>query len=121
MRDQPGLAFPVPYLLTPERPDRPPVVVPDERRGRESDSLTLRLQPPADIDVVAGALVDGVETTDRQQRIAPERHVAARDVLRDPILEQHVDGPARRARHTLGQRRIVLGTTFGPPAPTTSV
>jgi hypothetical protein len=40
------------------------MVMPDERCGHELDSPASRLQPPADINVVAGAQVDRVEPAD---------------------------------------------------------
>src|SRR6266498_5673338 len=59
-----------------------PAVVPDERARGEGDPVARLLQPPAHVDVVAGLAVLRVEAVDRFQRLAPERHVAARDVLR---------------------------------------
>src|SRR5687767_10879841 len=42
MRIEPGLPFSVPDLLAPIGPDRRTMVVPDERRWRESDLVLLR-------------------------------------------------------------------------------
>ena len=81
--------------------------MPDERRRREPDLPAARLQPPAHVHVVAGAQVDRVEAADGEQRLAPERHVAAGHVLGDAIVEQHVRRAARRARDALRHRRIV--------------
>ena len=114
VRHQPGFAFAVADLLAPVRVDRRPVVVPDERRRRKSDPPSARLQPPAHIDVVAGAEVDGVEAADREQRVAPERHVAAGHVFGDAIVEQHVRRAARRARDALRDGRIVGGHDVRP-------
>ena len=81
--------------------------MPDERRRDELDSPALRLQPPAHVDVVAGAQIDRVEPADRTQGLAADRQVAAGHVLRRAIVEQHVGGPTGRARHALRQPRIV--------------
>ena len=78
VRHQPRFAFAVADLLAPVRLHRRAVVMPDQRRRREADLPAARLQPPAHVDVVAGAEVDRVEAADREQRVAAERHVAAR-------------------------------------------
>ena len=109
VRHQPRLAFAVADLLPPVRLDRRAMVMPDERRRREADLPAARLQPPAHVDIVAGAEIDRVEAADREQRLAPERHVAAGHVLGDAIVEQHVRRSAGRARDALRHRRIVGG------------
>ena len=107
MRHQPGLAFAVAELLAPVRLHRRAMVMPDERRRRESDLPASCLQPPAHIHIVAGTQVNGIEPVNREQRVAAERHVAAGDVLGGAIVEQDVRRPARRARDALRHRRIV--------------
>ena len=64
MRIEPRFTFAVAHLLAPVGFHARPVVVPDERRGRKPDAKTLCLQPPADINVVAGAKVNRVEAVD---------------------------------------------------------
>ena len=107
VRVEPRLAFAVADLLPPVRLDRRTMVMPDERRRREADPLALGLQSPAHVHVVAGTEIDRVETADREQRVATERHVAAGNVLGDAIVEQHMRRPARRTRHALGNPGIV--------------
>ncbi len=107
VRHQPGLAFAVADLLAPVALHRAAMVMPDQRRRGEADFPAARLQPPAHVHIVAGAQIDRVEAVDRQQRIAPERHVAAGHVLGDAIVEQDVGRPARRARDALRDRRVV--------------
>ena len=114
VRLQPHLALPVAHLLAPEGADRGAVVVPDQRRRGEADGAAGALQPPAHVHVVAGAQVDGVEAADGAERLAPHRHVAARDVLGDAIVEQHVGRAARSAGHALRQPRVVVGDDVGP-------
>ena len=89
--------------------------MPDERRRRKADLPAARLQSPAHIHIVACAEIDGIETTDGEEGVAPERHVAAGDVFGDAVVEQHVGGAARGAGNALRGRRIVgrnhVGTT----------
>ena len=108
MRIEPRFTFAVADLLAPVGFHARAAVVPDERRGRKPDAEPLGLQPPADIDVVAGAKVDRVEAVDRQQGVAAERHVAARHVLCDAVVEHDVTGSPGRARDTLRYPGIVL-------------
>ena len=73
-----------------------------------------RLQPPAHVDVVAGAQVDRVEAADRGERVAAHRHVAAGHVLGDAIVEQHVGGAAGGPGHALRHPRVVDRHDVGP-------
>src|SRR5712692_1237562 len=73
---QPGFALAVAYLLRPVRLHARPMVVPHERRRGEADLPPPRLQPPADVHIVAGAEVDRIEASNRQERVAAEGHVA---------------------------------------------
>src|SRR6516165_1578944 len=57
-----GLAVAV--LLLPERADRVAPVVPDHRRRAEADRPAAVLQPPADVDIVAGGAKARVEAAD---------------------------------------------------------
>src|SRR5207245_705517 len=47
-----------------------------------------------------------VEPPDRVQTGLPERHVAARDMLRLAIGDENVHGPTRRLGHALGDRSV---------------
>src|ERR1051326_5799661 len=71
-------------------------MMPDEGTGGEDDPVAGLLEPPADVDVVAGGAVSGIEAVDRQQRLAAKRHVAARNVLGDLIAFEDVGRLARR-------------------------
>src|SRR6476620_9655230 len=82
---EPGLALAVADLLPPVPANGRPMVMPDERGRRESDLPASGLQPPADVDVVSCAQKSRIETSDGQQRVSLEGHVAARYVLGDPI------------------------------------
>ena len=70
----------------------------DDRRRAEADRPAALLEAPADVDVVAGDPELLVEAADRLERIAPEGHVAAGDVLGDLVGEQDV----RRATGCVG-------------------
>ena len=107
VRDEPRLTLAVAHLLPPVRADARAMVMPDERRRDELDSPALRLQPPAHVDVVAGAQIDRVEPADRTQGLAADRQVAAGHVLRSAIVEQHVGRPAGSARHAVRHPRTV--------------
>src|SRR5438309_2904163 len=86
------LSGPVPALLPPEGRNTRPAMVPDDRAGAEPQRPSSFLQPPADVHVVAGRTEPRVEPTDRNERVAPEGHVAAGDVLGLPVRQHDVDG-----------------------------
>src|SRR3990172_928877 len=101
VRHQPRFAFAIAHLLAPIRLDRRAMVMPDEGGRSEPDLPAAGLQPPADIHIVAGAEVNRIESADREERLASERHVAAGYVLGDAVVEQHVCRTARGARDGL--------------------
>ena len=96
---------------------RGPPVVPDHRGGAEADPPARVLEPPADVHVVAGHPERRVESTDRRERRAPERHVAARDVLGLGVRQQHVDRarPGRCATRVGRPAGRPSAVRFGPP------
>ena len=104
---QPRLALSVAELLPPVGPHRRPMVVPDERRRGEPDLGAHGLEPPADVDVVGRAAEDRVEPAEREERLPPEGHVAAGDMLGDDVVEHDVRRGAGRAGHALRQPRVV--------------
>ena len=71
-----------------------PAIMPDHRGRAEADDVAELHQAPADIDVVAGLAVLDVEAADLVERPLVVGHVAARDVLRNRVGQQHV---ARRS------------------------
>ena len=73
--------------------------MPDDRRWAECNDLALLLEAPAEVDVVAGLAVLGVEATDLVEGPAVESHVAAGDVLCHHVGEEHVAGAAGCGRH----------------------
>ena len=113
LQREPGLTLAIAHLLPPVTLDRRAVSMPDERRRGEPDSPAARLQSPAHIDVVAGAQVDRVESTDLKQRVAAKRHVASGHVLGDAIVEQDVRWSARRPSHALRDPGVVGRADIG--------
>jgi len=97
----------VPELLMEVRAHRAASAVPDARTRAEADLRPRFLEAPADVDVVAGRYELGIESADVQQRLAPERHVAAWYVLRLLVRQQHVNGTARSMRHAVGDEPAV--------------
>src|SRR5207249_7514611 len=81
--------------------------VPHHGRGTEGDAVAALLKAPAHIHVVAGRAVDGIEPADLLEHLAAERHVAARDVLSLLVVQEYVQGPARRGGHATGHHRIL--------------
>jgi hypothetical protein len=69
--------------------------VPDDGRGAEGDDVARLLEAPAEVHVVAGLAVIGIEAADEIERPAMECHVAAGDVLGHHVGEQHVARSAR--------------------------
>jgi hypothetical protein len=111
---QPGLPLAVADLLGPVRFHARSVVMPYERGRSEADLPAPRLQPPADVHVIARSKVDWIEAADGEERVAAERHVATGHVLRETIVEQHVCRTAGCAcdalRHGWIVRRHDVGT-----------
>jgi hypothetical protein len=101
------LSLPVPDLLAPIALHARSPVVPDHRRRAEAHGPASILQPPADIDVIAGRSIDPIEPADRGKARAPERHVAARHVLGDFVGQKHMQRAARRIRDALADPAIL--------------
>ena len=74
--------------------------MPDDSRGTEGDDLSLLLQSPAEIHVVSGFAVFGIEAADLFKGPFEKRHIAAGDVFGHHVGEQDVAGSAGRGRHT---------------------
>ena len=108
------LGAPVADLLPPVGAQRVPAVVPHQGGGVEAERPAALQQPPAHVDVVPGGAELRIESADRLEAAFPERHVAAGDVLGLAIVQQHVDGTARRARHALGDRAVAGRRDVGP-------
>jgi hypothetical protein len=89
-------------------------MVPVHRPGVEADPAAALLQPPAQVDVVAGGAVARIEAADRGERVAAKRHVAAGNVLGFAIGHEHVDRSAGRVGDALGDRPVAGGRDVGP-------
>jgi len=73
-------------------------MVPDQRRGRVANLVSRIEEAPADVHVVARLAELLVESAHCQQRLAPEGHIATRDVLGEAVVEHDVTRPARAGR-----------------------
>ena len=82
--------FSVAVLLSPESSEREAPVMPDDCGGAEADDLSLLLQAPAKIHVVAGLAIFRIEAADLLESPFVKGHVAAGDVLGDQVGKEHV-------------------------------
>ena len=92
------LRLAVSALLTQVGADRVAPEMPDDGGGAEADGVARILETPAHVDVVTGCAVGRVEPAQGQERVAPEGHIAAGDVLGGLIGQQHMGRAARRYR-----------------------
>ena len=111
---QVGLGPPVVQLLVPIGADGIAAAVPDHGGGVKAERPAALLQPPADVDVVAGDAKLGVEAADRQQPVPAKRHVAPGDVLGHLVGQQHVHGPAGRHGDGFGNQAAAVRRHVGP-------
>ena len=89
---QERLRFAVSFLLLAEGLQREPAVVPDDGGGTEGDDLTLLLEAPAEVDIIPGFAVLGVEAADLVKGPLVEGHVASGNVLGHHVREQDMAG-----------------------------
>src|SRR5215467_6081963 len=82
--------------------------MPDNGGGAEADRVSGVLQAPADVDIIAGRAINRVKAPELQQCIAPEGHVAARNVLRNLVADQYMGRPAGCHRNR-SRDEIILG------------
>ena len=73
--------------------------MPDNGGGAEGNHTAALLQAPAEVHIVTGLAVFGVEAADLIEGPAVKSHVAAGNVFRDDIGEKHVVRSARSRRH----------------------
>src|SRR5581483_7056826 len=107
-----GLAVAV--LLSQERAQRAPPAMPDEGGRDEADRPAALVEPPADVDVVAGRPETRVEPADLLERATTEDHVAAGHVLGLAVGHEHVVRAARRPRDAAREAGLVLGRDVRP-------
>ena len=112
--------FSVSLLLLSESGQRKAPVVPDDGRRTKADDLALLLQTPAEIHIIASLVVFRIKSTDFFESPFVEGHIAAGNVLRNDIGQEHMIGPTGRSSYAgldpvLGGRR-----EFGPPTPAKS-
>src|ERR671921_1233888 len=82
-------------------------MVPNDGCRMKPDVVAEVLQLPAHVDVVAGGPVDRVESSNLSERLAPERHIAARYVFCTFVIQEHVNWSTWGPGHALRNRRIL--------------
>ena len=97
-------------LLLEKFVDRATAVMPHHGCGIEADLVAASLQPPADVNVVPGCSIAGVETADRFQTGLAEAHVDPGYVLGDRVGQQHM---VRVARHFADAGRFLAVVLWG--------
>ena len=109
LESQHRFRFAVAFLLLAKRGEREAPVMPHDGARRERDDAAIRLQPPAEIHVVARLAILGIESAHAFKRRAVKRHVAAGNVLGHHIGEQHMARTAGRGgdggMHPIHRRR----------------
>ena len=82
-------------------------VMPNESAGAETNFVSLLLQTPTDIDVVAGFPKNGIEAADVVEGPFVKGHVAAGNMFGEAIGQHHVGGAARRSHYAGGDPGII--------------
>ena len=85
--EQHGLSLTITHLLLQIGLDRLATVVPHDGGWTEANAMAAFLQTPADVDIITSRCLSRIKTTYLGQRLRPERHIAARDVLSRVIVE----------------------------------
>ena len=75
--------------------------MPDHGRRMKAERPAALLQPPADVDVVAGRAEARIEAADGFEGRSAEGHVASGNVLGHLIRDEYVHGAAGRVRHAV--------------------
>ncbi len=89
-----GLGFAVAALLFEVFCGGGAAVVPDEGGAGEAEGVAVVAEAPAEVDVVAGGLEDGVEAADFVEGGFFDREVAAGEVLGGGVIDHDVGGGA---------------------------
>src|SRR5262245_2979511 len=80
-------------LLSPVRAYRRTTMVPDDGRRTEANAVATREQAPRDIDIISRLREDRIKTADLFESPFAKCHIAARNVLRGPVVQHDVRGP----------------------------
>jgi len=102
--EQQGFRLAITSLLLQIIAHRVATKMPDHRSRTETDLVAFVLQTPAQIHVVPGSPKDGIKSRDRFESLMTKCHVAARNVLRDFVIEQDVGWRPGRNRNTRGDK-----------------
>ena len=69
--------------------------MPDEGPGIKAELHSGVLQPPAEVDVIAGGVEAGVEAAEFLERTFAHHQIAARQMFGGGVVEHHMTGSAR--------------------------
>src|SRR5262249_17840045 len=111
---QETFALAVADLLSPISSDRIAMMMPDERRGAESQMPAALLQSPPHVHGVTGFGVGRIEAAPLFERPPAKGHIASRNVLGDRIVEEHVRRAAGTSRDTLRDPAVVFRRDVRP-------
>src|SRR6266480_2294655 len=93
---QQGFRFAIAVLLFQKSAQRKPSIMPDDSGRTERDYPSSLLNSPAEIHVVAGLAIFGIEPAYTFEGPTVERHVTTGNMLGDRIGKQNVVWSARR-------------------------
>src|SRR5215212_5091956 len=92
--------FAVTVLLFQESAQRKPSMMPHDRSRTERDYPSCLLNSPAEIDVVTGFSIFGIEPAYRVEGPTVKCHVTTRNMLGDYIRKQNMVWSARSSSNT---------------------
>src|SRR5207344_2367463 len=98
LKEQKSFGFAVPLLLLDIVSHRVSAKMPNDRSRTKTDRIAFVLQSPTEIHIIAGGAEHRIKPIDGLQRFPAKSHVAARYVLGNFIVQQHVSRRARRNR-----------------------
>ena len=90
--------FAIAFLLFAKSAQGEAAIMPDDRGRAKRDDVACLLQAPAEIDVVAGLAIFGIEPADAFKGPAIKGHVTTGNVLGHRVGEQNVARSAGRRR-----------------------
>ena len=99
--------FAVAVLLFQESAQRKPPIMPDDRGRTERDYPSSLLNSPAEIHVVAGLAIFGIEPTYTFEGPTVKRHVTTGNMLGDCIRKQNMVWSARRRQQRTPESNFV--------------
>src|SRR5688500_13309833 len=105
---QHGLGAPVSLLLAIVSFYSTTAMMPNHCRRRKANAVAFGEESPADVDIVARLTELRIKAADRNERAAPERHIAARHMFGALVVKHNMARIAGARRDALC-RPIVVG------------